>query len=107
MLGLDGTGGWLTAPPAWLLAPELPGCLLFVGAGGWGLLRLLPGAPVLRVRTLAAQRRRPEGGGRATRARAALHHLLDSVLGRARARRRRATIELCRGLATELRAGRP
>ncbi|RNL83288.1 type II secretion system F family protein [Halostreptopolyspora alba] len=94
------------APPGWLLTAGVPGWLVIVGAGGWGLLHLLPGVPTFRLRAVAAAREPRTDGGRAGRTVAALRRRIETALGRERARRRRATIELCRGLATELRTGR-
>ncbi len=97
--GFDGTAGEFSG--------TLSALLLLVGMGGWGLLRLVPDTPTLRLRAMKTRQRPPVH--RASRGRqlaTALHGRLDVALGRTRARRRRATVELCRGLATELRAGR-
>ncbi|GAA3730817.1 type II secretion system F family protein [Salinactinospora qingdaonensis] len=96
---------WLFWPP-----PEVWLWLFAVAAASFVAVHALPSPP--RVRLTALTR-----ASRAGRARRAVHagHLVwralrrraDHSLGRGSAQWQRATVDLCRGMATELRGGRP
>ncbi|PSK99422.1 tight adherence protein B [Murinocardiopsis flavida] len=84
----------------------IPAILLITGLVGTVVLQSLPSAAQIRIRLLCAPPADPAG--------TAVHRLWTAVRRRAAALRRRephlwreSTIELCRVLAAELRAGRP
>jgi tight adherence protein B len=91
MLAAAGPGGWLLA----------------VGVLGWVAARTIPSTPSARLRALTGRApARRAGADRWARAVADVRARYDLLAGRTADRRRRAAVELCRVLATELRAGR-